>query len=112
MKRTMSSERPLGALSDSISVTNPYLYWSTSMWRTRSMVSCTAGISSSAAGSRTAGWSFSLLCDDAQNQRVLCLVVGLWVWLSLLYIYMSRSDNLNDCCVTHLTTASGHNAPN
>src|SRR6476660_6251183 len=56
MKRTMSSERPLGALSDAISVTNPYLYWSTSMWRTRSMVSWTAGISSSAAGLRTADW--------------------------------------------------------
>src|SRR5580693_2207330 len=56
MKRTVSSDRPLGALSDSISVTNPYLYWSISMLRTRSMVSCPAGISSSAAVLRTAGW--------------------------------------------------------
>src|ERR1700736_2956452 len=56
MKRTVSSDRPLGALSDSISVSNPYLYWSTSMRRTRSTVSCTAGILPSAAVSRTAGW--------------------------------------------------------
>ena len=45
MKRTMSSDRPLGALSDSISATNPYLYWSTSIRRTCSTVSCTAAIS-------------------------------------------------------------------
>src|SRR4029079_19708662 len=57
MKRTMSSDRPLGALSDSMSVTNPYLYWSTSRRRTRSTVSCTAGILPSAAVSRTAGGS-------------------------------------------------------
>src|SRR6476659_6643486 len=55
MKRTMSSDRPLGALSDSISVTNPYLYWSISMWRTRSMVSCTADISSSPRGFKDRG---------------------------------------------------------
>ena len=52
----MSSDRPFGALSDSMSVTNPYLYWSTSIRRTRSTVSCTAGILPSAAVSRTAGW--------------------------------------------------------
>src|SRR5688572_27007683 len=46
MKRTVSSDKPFGALSDSMSVTNPYLYWSTSMRRTRSIVSCTAGIHS------------------------------------------------------------------
>ena len=34
MKRTVSSDRPFGALSDSISVSNPYLYWSTSIRRT------------------------------------------------------------------------------
>ena len=44
MKRTVSSDRPFGALSDSISVSNPYLYWSTSIRRTCSTVSCTAGI--------------------------------------------------------------------
>src|SRR6266699_1765219 len=55
MKRTMSSDRPLGALSDSMSVTNPYLYWSTSMRRTRSIVSCTAGIHSSAHGVKARG---------------------------------------------------------
>src|SRR5215216_6773832 len=44
MNRTVSSERPFGALSDSISVTKPYLYWSTSMRRTVSTVSRTAGI--------------------------------------------------------------------
>src|SRR5260221_3397410 len=44
MKRTVSSDRPLGALSDSISVSNPYRYWSTSIRRTRSTVSCTAAI--------------------------------------------------------------------
>src|SRR6476661_6456520 len=52
MKRTVSSDRPFGAFSDSMSVTNPYLYWSTSIRRTRSIVSCTAGIHSSAHGSR------------------------------------------------------------
>src|SRR6516165_2849064 len=41
MKRTISSESPLGALILSISVVNPYLYLSTSISRTRSMVSCT-----------------------------------------------------------------------
>src|SRR3979411_27115 len=56
MKRTVSSDRPLGALSDSIRVSKPYLYWSTSIRRTRSTVSCTAGIRPSAAVSRTAGW--------------------------------------------------------
>ncbi len=40
----MSSFRPLGALSMSMSVSKPYLYWSTSILRTRSIVSCTAGI--------------------------------------------------------------------
>src|ERR1700730_16030049 len=45
MKRTVSSQSPLGAFSDSISVSNPYLYWSTLIRRTCSTVSCTAGIS-------------------------------------------------------------------
>src|SRR5499427_5292683 len=45
MKRTVSSQSPLGAFSDSMSVSNPYLYWSTSIRRTRSTVSRTAGIS-------------------------------------------------------------------
>ncbi len=40
----MSSERPLGAFSISMSVAKPYLYWSTSIERTCSIVSCTAGI--------------------------------------------------------------------
>ncbi len=31
MKRTVSSDRPFGALSDSMTVSNPYLYWSTSI---------------------------------------------------------------------------------
>src|SRR3954464_8091615 len=44
MKRTVSSDSPLGALSDSIVVSNPYRYWSTSIRLTRSTVSCTAGI--------------------------------------------------------------------
>src|ERR1700722_6441135 len=44
IKRTVSSDKPLGALSDSINVSNPYRYWSTSIRRTRSTVSCTAGI--------------------------------------------------------------------
>src|SRR5512145_1039002 len=44
MKRTTSSERPLGALTDSISVKKPYLYLSTSISRTRATVSCTAGM--------------------------------------------------------------------
>src|SRR5579871_4130225 len=58
MKRTVSSERPFGALSDSISVTKPYLYWSTSMERTRSTVSCTAGIQILliAAAAKAADW--------------------------------------------------------
>src|SRR6185295_7511659 len=55
MKRTVSSDKPFGALSDSISVTNPYLYWSTSMRRTRSIVSWTAGIHSSAHGFKDRG---------------------------------------------------------
>jgi hypothetical protein len=46
----------LGALSDSMSVTNPYLYWSTSRRRTRSTVSCTAGILPSACGFKDRGW--------------------------------------------------------
>src|SRR5260370_29028935 len=50
IKRTVSSDRPLGAFSDSISVSNPYLYSSTSMRRTCSTVSCTAGIRPSAHG--------------------------------------------------------------
>src|SRR4029079_4750176 len=62
MNRTMSSDRPFGALSDSISVTNPYLYWSTSMRRTRSIVSWTAGIHSSAHGSRPWQWTQDLGC--------------------------------------------------
>src|SRR5690606_8696075 len=44
MNLMMSSSRPLGALSVSIEVSNPYLYWSTSIVRTCSIVSCTAGI--------------------------------------------------------------------
>src|SRR3984957_19263782 len=44
IKRTVSSDSPFGALSDSINVSNPYRYWSTSIRRTRSTVSCTAGI--------------------------------------------------------------------
>src|SRR6202035_3926168 len=55
MKRTVSSDRPFGALSDSISVSNPYLYWSTSMRRTCSTVSCTAGIRPSAHGFKDRG---------------------------------------------------------
>src|SRR6187397_1724722 len=55
MKRTVSSDRPLGAFSDSISVTNPYLYWSTSIRRTWSTVSCTAGILPSAHGFKDRG---------------------------------------------------------
>src|SRR5687768_9111984 len=39
MKATMSSLRPLGARSDSISVVKPYLYLSTSMSLTSSIVS-------------------------------------------------------------------------
>src|ERR1700678_3058510 len=45
MKRTVSSQSPFGARSDSISVSTPYLYWSASIRRTCSTVSCTAGIS-------------------------------------------------------------------
>src|SRR5690606_5336175 len=45
MNRMISSLSPFGALSLSISVSKPYLYWSTSIRRTCSMVSCTAGIS-------------------------------------------------------------------
>src|SRR5208337_1813058 len=44
MYLTMSSLRPLGATSDSIGLTNPYLYASTSIERTRSTVSWTAAI--------------------------------------------------------------------
>src|SRR5215203_6934053 len=55
IKRTVSSDRPFGAFSDSISVTNPYLYWSTSMRRTRSIVSCTAGTLPSAHGVKARG---------------------------------------------------------
>src|ERR1043165_1694841 len=47
MKRTISSFRPLGALTDSISVKKPYLYLSTSIALTRATVSCTAGITCS-----------------------------------------------------------------
>src|ERR1039458_10062324 len=61
MKRTVSSESPLGAFSDSISVTNPYLYWSTSMLRTRSTVSCTAGILPSAHGFKDRGLDLSVM---------------------------------------------------
>src|SRR5208282_4309976 len=41
MKRTMSSLRPFGALTLSISVVKPYLYLSTSISWTRLIVSCT-----------------------------------------------------------------------
>src|SRR5262245_18031747 len=44
MKRITSSDRPLGALTDSMSVKKPYLYLSTSISRTRATVSCTAGM--------------------------------------------------------------------
>src|SRR3984893_6449273 len=72
MKRMVSSQSPLGALSDSMSVTNPYLYWSTSIRRTFSTVSCTAGILPSAAFSRTAGW-----------------ISRLWLWSSCLALRSS-----------------------
>src|SRR5215207_1993890 len=42
MKATISSDRPLGALSDSISVVKPYLYLSTSIFLMRSSVSKSA----------------------------------------------------------------------
>ncbi|MNT98994.1 hypothetical protein D3C72_2417230 [compost metagenome] len=50
MNRTVSSLRPLGAMSDSISVSKPYLYLSTSSASTestvaRSMFSLSVGIS-------------------------------------------------------------------
>src|SRR5665213_1695144 len=61
MKRTVSSDRPLEALSDSISVTNPYLYWSTSISRTCSTVSCTAGIVPSAHGCKDRGLDLSVM---------------------------------------------------
>src|SRR5690242_2251266 len=61
MNRTVSSERPLGAFSDSMSVTNPYLYWSTSIRRTLSTVSCTAGILSSAHGFKDRGLDQSVM---------------------------------------------------
>src|SRR4029078_3226165 len=61
MNRTVSSERPLGAFSDSISVTNPYLYWSTSIRRTCSTVSCTAGILPSAHGCKDRGLDLSVM---------------------------------------------------
>src|ERR1700761_6677937 len=65
MKRTVSSDRPFGAFSDSIIVSNPYRYWSTSIWRTRSTVSCTAAIHSSARGFKDRGgtlfgWSLTM----------------------------------------------------
>src|SRR5215467_821997 len=55
MKRTVSSLSPLGAFSDSMNVSNPYLYWSTSIRRTRSTVSCTAGIYSLHCGFKDRG---------------------------------------------------------
>src|SRR5262249_49697941 len=61
MKRTISSESPLGAFSDSISVSNPYLYWSTSIRRTWSTVSCTAGILPSAHGFKDRGLDLSVM---------------------------------------------------
>src|SRR6476646_2451561 len=61
MKRTVSSDRPFGAFSDSISVTNPYLYWSTSIRRTWSTVSCTAGILPSAHGCKDRGLDLSVM---------------------------------------------------
>src|SRR5215510_5781179 len=61
MKRTISSEWPLGAFSDSISVSNPYLYLSTSMRRTWSTVSCTAGILPSAHGFKDRGLDWSVM---------------------------------------------------
>src|SRR5688572_12925807 len=62
MKRMVSSLRPLGALSLSRSVSNPYLYLSTSSARTFSTVACSmfslsVGISKAAI--------FLFLCCDA-----------------------------------------------
>src|SRR5215212_12024198 len=64
MKRTVSSDSPLGALSDSISVSNPYRYWSTSTRLTRSTVSCTAGIPSSARGFKDRGGTITKVYYD------------------------------------------------
>src|SRR6516162_8056825 len=61
MKRMVSSERPFGAFSDSICVSNPYLYWSTSIRRTCSTVSCTAGILPSAHGCKDRGLDLSVM---------------------------------------------------
>src|ERR1700710_602374 len=58
MKRTVSSDRPFGALSDSISVSNPYRYWSPSIRRTPSTVSFTPAYPSSARGFKDRGGSF------------------------------------------------------
>src|SRR5579863_5719639 len=62
MKRTISSFRPFGALSDWISVTKPYLYWLTSIERTRSTVSWTAAIGTSPrlGGFKDRGWGSKL----------------------------------------------------
>src|SRR5471032_514462 len=69
MKRTVSSERPLGAFSDSISVTNPYLYWSTSIRRTCSTVSCTAGILPSPHGFKDRGLDLSVMVGSLIASR-------------------------------------------
>src|SRR6478752_2375076 len=44
MKATISSLRPFGAFTLSMLVSKPYLYWSTSIFLTWSMVSWTAGM--------------------------------------------------------------------
>src|SRR3569833_4219864 len=61
MKRTVSSERPFSAFSDSMLVSNPYLYWSTSIRRTCSTVSCTAGSFPSAHGGKDRGLDLSVM---------------------------------------------------
>ena len=69
----MSSERPFGALSISTSVSKPYLYWSTSIERTCSTVSCTAGIWSSPHRSRLQGPRVDELDGDGGRQAALAL---------------------------------------
>src|SRR5580692_9747780 len=73
INRTVSSDRPLGALSDSISVSNPYRYWSTSIRLTRSTVSCTAAIPSSARGFKDRGGSISKDYYDVPRRKETCL---------------------------------------
>src|SRR5450830_63182 len=76
MKRTVSSESPIGAFSDSISVTNPYLYWSTSIRRTCSTVSCTAGILPSAHGFKDRGLDLSVMVGSLIALRSSLVVVA------------------------------------